>query len=201
MVCADGGNTDPTSTHGKDPLLAKKLEIKGWDYPKHLAGRAFSVVVHGDSTGVQDVRRTLIDWMTDLHLIQADNAIRQDLLIRNEDELIHAMNHFELRGGGGTDFRPAFEYVNQLCAEKKFSNLRGLLYFTDGMGTYPARRPAYDTAFLFLGEKFDDANGPPWAMKVVLDEDEFSGPTARAASALADALAEEDDPYRELNNS
>ena len=136
-----------------------------------------------------------------LHLIQADNAIRQDLLIRNEDELIHAMNHFELRGGGGTDFRPAFEYVNQLCAEKKFSNLRGLLYFTDGMGTYPARRPAYDTAFLFLGEKFDDANVPPWAMKVVLDEDEFSGPTARAASALADALAEEDDPYRELNNS
>ena len=66
----------------------------------------------------------------------------------------------------------------------------GLLYFTDGMGTYPARRPAYDTAFLFLGEKFDDANVPPWAMKVVLDEDEFSGPTARAASALADALAE-----------
>ena len=46
-----------------------------------------------------------------LHLIQADNAIRQDLLIRNEDELIHAMNHFELRGGGGTDFRPAFAYV------------------------------------------------------------------------------------------
>ena len=110
-----------------------------------------------------------------LHLIQADNAIRQDILIHNEDELIHAMNHFELRGGGGTDFRPAFEYVNQLCAEKKFSNLRGLLYFTDGMGTYPAKRPAYDTAFLFLGERFDDANVPPWAMKVVLDEEEFTG--------------------------
>ena len=136
-----------------------------------------------------------------LHLIQADNAIRQDQLIHNEDELIHAMNHFELRGGGGTDFRPAFEYVNQLCAEKKFSNLRGLLYFTDGMGTYPARRPGYDTAFLFLGERFDDANVPPWAMKVVLDEEEFTGAAARPASALADALAEEDDLYRELNNS
>lgn len=71
MVCADGGNPDPTSTKGKDPLLAKKIEMEGWDYPKHLAGRAFSVIVHGDSTGVQDVRRTLIDWMTDLHLIQA----------------------------------------------------------------------------------------------------------------------------------
>ena len=136
-----------------------------------------------------------------LHLIQADNAVRQDILIRNEDELIHAMNHFELRGGGGTDFRPAFEYVDQLCAEKKFSNLRGLLYFTDGMGTYPARRPGYDTAFLFLGERFDDANVPPWAMKVVLDEEEFTGAAARPASALADALAEEDDLYHELNNS
>ena len=38
-----------------------------------------------------------------LHLIQADNTVQQDLLIRKEDELIHAMNHFQLRGGGGTD--------------------------------------------------------------------------------------------------
>ena len=76
-----------------------------------------------------------------LHLIQADNAVRQDIPVKNEDDLIRAMNHFELRGGGGTDFRPAFEYVSQLCAEKKFSNLRGLLYFTDGMGTLPGPTP------------------------------------------------------------
>ena len=136
-----------------------------------------------------------------LHLIQADNAIRQDILVRSEEELIHAMNHFELRGGGGTDFRPAFEYVSRLCAEKKFTNLRGLLYFTDGMGAYPARRPPFDTAFLFLGDRFDDANVPSWAMKVVLDEEEFTGPVARSAGALGQALAEEDDLYRELNNT
>ena len=52
-----------------------------------------------------------------------------------------------------------------------------------------------------MGERFDDANVPPWAMKVVLDEEEFTGAAARPASALADALAEEDDLYRELNNS
>ena len=69
------------------------------------------------------------------------------------------------------------------------------------MGTYPARRPAYDTAFLFLGDRFDDANVPPWAMKVVLDEEEFAGPSARAASTLAEALYDEDDPCRELNNT
>ena len=136
-----------------------------------------------------------------LHLIQADNSVQQDLCIRNEEELIHAMNHFRLRGGGGTDFRPAFAYVDRLCAEKQFSNLRGLLYFTDGMGTYPARRPGYETAFLFLGDRFDDANVPPWAMKVVLDEEEFTWQSARPASALAEAMGEEDDLYRDLNNS
>ena len=38
-------------------------------------------------------------------------------------------------------------------------------------------------------------------MKVVLDEEEFTGAAARPQSALADALAEEDDLYRDLNNS
>lgn len=74
LVCADGGNPDPTTTHGKDPVKAKKIELDGWGYPKHLAGRAFSVVVHGDSAGLDNVRRTLVDWLTDLKLIQASVA-------------------------------------------------------------------------------------------------------------------------------
>ena len=56
LVCADGGNPDPTTTRGKDPARAKALELAGWDYPKHLAGRAFAVVVHGDAAGVGNVR-------------------------------------------------------------------------------------------------------------------------------------------------
>jgi multimeric flavodoxin WrbA len=71
LVCADGGNPDPTTTNGKDPRLAKELELKGWPYPKHLAGRLFSVVVHGDAAGVENLRRILTDWMCDLGLIPA----------------------------------------------------------------------------------------------------------------------------------
>lgn len=71
LVCADGGNPDPTSTGGKDPARAKALELAGWDYPKHLAGRAFSVVVHGDAAGAENLRRMLCDWLTDMELIQA----------------------------------------------------------------------------------------------------------------------------------
>jgi multimeric flavodoxin WrbA len=74
MVCADGGNPDPTRTRGKDAERAKELELAGWDYPKHLAGRLFSVVVHGDVEGTADVRRAIADWLCFMHLCPAGPA-------------------------------------------------------------------------------------------------------------------------------
>jgi multimeric flavodoxin WrbA len=74
LVCADGGNPDPTTTHGKTPEEAKAIEMNGWHYPRHLAGRAFAVVVHGDADGVSEVRRALTDWLSDIGLVQAGHA-------------------------------------------------------------------------------------------------------------------------------
>lgn len=71
LVCADGGNPDPTTTQGKNAELAKKLELSGWSYPRHLAGRAFAVVVHGDAEGANTLRRSLVDWLHDMELVQA----------------------------------------------------------------------------------------------------------------------------------
>jgi multimeric flavodoxin WrbA len=71
LVCADGGNPDPTTTHGKKPEEAKALELQGWSYPRHLAGRVFAVVVHGDTVGAETLRRSLHDWLTDMRLIPA----------------------------------------------------------------------------------------------------------------------------------
>jgi multimeric flavodoxin WrbA len=78
LVCADGGNPDPTSTGGKDAAKAKDLEMKGWPYPRHLAGRAFSVVVHGDAAGTETLRRLLVDWLKDLGLVSAGHAAELD---------------------------------------------------------------------------------------------------------------------------
>lgn len=69
LVCADGGNPDPTLTDGKDAALAKKIELEGWSYPRHLAGRFFSVVVHGDVAGVENVRRSLSDWLQFMRMV------------------------------------------------------------------------------------------------------------------------------------
>lgn len=69
LVCADGGNPDQTTTDGKNPLKAKQLELKGWPYPRHLAGRVYSVVVHGDAAGTENLRRILSDWLQDIGMI------------------------------------------------------------------------------------------------------------------------------------
>ena len=78
LVCADGGNPDPTLTRGKDPARAKEVELRGWSYPRHLSGRLFSVVVHGDAAGVETLRRSLADWLTDMGLIPAGRAALVD---------------------------------------------------------------------------------------------------------------------------
>ena len=81
LVCADGGNADPTLTHGKDAQKAKEVELAGWDYPKHLAGRAYGLVVHGDVAGVEETRVALSDWLDWMGLIDAGAAARLDRYI------------------------------------------------------------------------------------------------------------------------
>jgi multimeric flavodoxin WrbA len=81
LVCADGGNPDPTTTHGKSAAEAKALELNGWDYPRHLAGRSYAVVVHGDAAGTENLRRSLCDWLNDMHLVQAGAGACFDRLI------------------------------------------------------------------------------------------------------------------------
>ena len=81
LVCADGGNADPSSTHGKEAAQAKALEMKGWDYPQHLAGRAYGVMVHGDVAGIEGARRSLTDWLDWMGLVDAGQPARLDRFV------------------------------------------------------------------------------------------------------------------------
>ncbi|TFY98216.1 flavodoxin family protein [Ramlibacter humi] len=81
LVCADGGNPDPTSTHGKKAEEAKAIELKGWDYPKHLKGRVYGVAVHGDVAGIESVRRALCDWLDWMGFVDAGSQSRLDRFI------------------------------------------------------------------------------------------------------------------------
>lgn len=105
-----------------------------------------------------------------IHIIQCDERVQSDVVIERREQLQEYMKGFQVRGMGGTDFRPAFSYVNALIARKAFHKLRGLIYFTDGYGTFPLKKPLYDTAFVFFREDYLDVDVPPWAMKLILDE-------------------------------
>ncbi|MET3120326.1 multimeric flavodoxin WrbA [Undibacterium sp. GrIS 1.8] len=81
LVCADGGNPDPTTTSGKNAKKAKDIELKGWSYPKHLAGRVYGLVVHGDVAGIEGVRRSLSDWLDWMGLVDAGALSRLDRFV------------------------------------------------------------------------------------------------------------------------
>ena len=103
-----------------------------------------------------------------IRILQCDDQVRADTVIHDLEELKTYMKNFQLSGGSATDFRPVFAYVAQLQAQGEFTNLRGLVYFTDGMGIYPQKRPPYDTAFVLLEEPPLSVKMPPWAIRLVL---------------------------------
>lgn len=108
-----------------------------------------------------------------IHIIQCDDRIQEDVVIRSHEEMEAYLQHFTVKGFGGTDFRPPFLYVQALLQKRAFTKLRGLIYFTDGYGTFPMKKPPYDTAFVFLKEDYRDVDVPPWAMKLILEQEDL----------------------------
>lgn len=109
-----------------------------------------------------------------VHIIQCDNEVQSDTKITCSEDFDLFMKIGKLKGFGSTDFRPVFEYVETLRQGGEFDDLKGLLYFTDGYGVYPERMPDYDTAFVFLNENNEAPAVPPWAIKVVLEDEEVT---------------------------
>ena len=102
-----------------------------------------------------------------IHILQCDDRLRSDVTIRSLDELRRYMEDLPLSGGSATDFRPVFEHVEKLRAEGAVKELRGLIYFTDGMGIYPEKRPDYEVAFILLDEPPLSVKMPPWAIRIM----------------------------------
>lgn len=108
-----------------------------------------------------------------LHIIQCDADIQEDKKITCQEDFDEYLKTMQIRGLGGTDFRPVFEYVETLRQNKEFTNLKGLIYFTDGCGEFPAKKPDYNTAFVFVNDEYNNPDVPPWAIKLILQKDEI----------------------------
>lgn len=120
-----------------------------------------------------DILKSSQDYATEvnIHLIQCDAKVQSDLKITNLRDIDQVMENFVIRGFGGTDFRPAFDYVEVLRKRGELRDMKGLIYFTDGLGQFPEKTPEFDAAFVFMDEEGRDIPPvPPWTMKIVIDE-------------------------------
>lgn len=123
-----------------------------------------------------------------IRILQCDDQIRSDTVIHDLEDLKSYMEHFDLQGGSATDFRPVFAHVEELQKQGAFTSLRGLVYFTDGMGVYPKKRPPYETAFVLLEEPPMSVKMPSWAIRLVLDVPGLEKAAGQAAEEYPDMI-------------
>lgn len=158
--------------------------VEPLEYREEKRIREFVIVIDTSGSVQGEIVRRFIDATFDilsstesffqkinLRIIQCDAAVQSDDVIHDLAELKEWGRSMKLLGNGGTDFRPAFEYVDALVEQGAFENLGGLVYFTDGYGKYPNWMPSYRSAFVFYDEDYRPEDVPPWAVQVVLDKD------------------------------
>lgn len=168
------------SLYGDMPL------IEPLEYRDEKRIRDFVIVIDTSSSVTQHVVQQFVNTTFDVltsessffqkvnvHIIQADQRVQSDTKITSLAELDRWRRNIKLFGFGGTDFRPAFTYVNDLLAAGEFDDLSGLIYFTDGWGIYPERMPPYKTTFVFYDEDHRPELMPAWAMQITLHPGEF----------------------------
>lgn len=103
-----------------------------------------------------------------VRIMQCDCMVQEDVKLTNLREVEEYMKHLVIRGGGGTDFRPAFRHIRDLRRSGELGHLKGILYFTDGQGVYPHQIPDCETAFIFLEGRYEAIKVPYWAKTLIL---------------------------------
>ncbi|MBQ8217057.1 MAG: metallopeptidase, partial [Oscillospiraceae bacterium] len=160
--------------------------IEPLEYSEQKRIREFVIAIDTSGSVKGDVVQSFIQHTHDIlqrqenfftrvnmHIIQCDDRIREDVCIHSKEEFDQYLKTMEILGLGKTDFRPVFEYVDELIRTKELSNLQGLIYFTDGKGTFPEKKPTYDSAFILHNDGYAEAEVPSWAMHLTLSEEDI----------------------------
>lgn len=173
-------NLYATSLYRDDGLLF----IEPLEYKEDKAVREFVIAIDTSGSCSGDLVKKFLNKTysilkstesfssrVNIHIVQCDERIQHDTKISNMEEMEDFLTNMNLYGFGGTDFRPVFEYVDELISKGEFFNLGGLIYFTDGYGVYPTVPTQYKTAFVFL-EDYQFRNVPEWAMTINWKEED-----------------------------
>lgn len=108
-----------------------------------------------------------------VHILQCDTEIKEHVKVTSKQDFDKYMDEMTLKGFGGTDFRPVFQYVDEMKDNGEFTDFKGLIYFTDGFGTFPSKPPDYEAAFIFVDDEYNNYDVPVWAIKLILQSNEI----------------------------
>lgn len=154
----------------KEVKLVREFVI-ALDTSESVAGE----LIHSFVTKTWNILKQTESFFTkvNVHIIQCGAKVEEDAKIRDQDEFDAYMAKMNLKGFGGTDFRPVFEHVDMLIKQHEFTNLKGIIYFTDGYGTFPPMPPEYETAFVFLDNGREIPDTPPWAIRIRMTDSDI----------------------------
>jgi len=168
------------SLYGNIPLVepleySERKRIRDFVIAIDTSGSVRGDVVQSFIQHTHDILQQQESFFTriNLHIIQCDDRIRQDTKIRCKEDFDNYIQSMEILGLGKTDFRPVFSHVDELIRNKELTNLQGLIYFTDGEGIFPEKKPPYDTAFILHRGDYALPELPPWAMHLTLSEEDI----------------------------
>ncbi len=159
-----------------EPLEYKEVKaIKEFIIAVDTSGSTYEGLVQKFITKTYNILKSTESFFTkvNIHIIQCDTTIQEDKKITCQKDFDEYIKTMKIQGGGGTDFRPVFEYIEKLRKNGEFFNLKGLIYFTDGRGDFPKTKPDYKTAFVYIDNDYNNFDVPPWAVKLILDKNEI----------------------------
>jgi len=142
----------------------KKHIYRGVALPS-LTSDTLSLVVAVDTSGsikdellgafIEEFKTIMQNFPTvAIELLIADAKVHAHHTFRGGDKM-----DFPLKGGGGTDYRPTFEYID---ANLPMNSM--VLYFTDGEGIFPRISPAYEVLWALSQKK----NKIPFGRSIVI---------------------------------
>lgn len=167
-------------TYGNIPL------IEPLEYTEQRRIREFIIAIDTSGSVKGDVVQSFIQHTYDIlskqesfftkvnmYILQCDCAVRDAAHITCREDFEDYIKNLEIKGLGETDFRPVFEFAAEKIRKRELTDLKGLLYFTDGLGTFPSEKPPYDTAFILHRGDYDEPPVPDWAMSMTLSEEDI----------------------------
>jgi predicted metal-dependent peptidase len=114
-----------------------------------------------------ELRRILEDYQVRIHLIYCDTKVHGDPIVLTQEDIKQDGLSLEIKGYGGTDFRPAFRYINE---HRDDVDPEMVVYLTDMCpNTWDlGQEPPYNVYWAVLPQGSRDAK-PPWGTKIQIE--------------------------------